>query len=226
MKYLIGAFLTIFALNSNAQVLSYSDGVLEVEGDMVKTINIKLDPKPATVRSSFENWMDDKYDVDLDGKKLLFFDKEYMSAKGVVIPEVSTRKIDLMVKVDESATTSTTLHVFASFGYNNWITPSDYPYEFAALEGIVYDYVSEYLPEYYLERVEKTKEMLEDLSEDRVDLKDDMKDNNEEILKLQTENAELMKKLKENQMKISSTKSKLTKRNKEYKSINKRVKNK
>ena len=226
MKSLIVAFLTIFTMSLSAQILTYSDGKLNVEGEMVHTINIKLDPKPETVRNSFENWMDDKYDVDLDGKKLLFFEKEYMSAKGVVIPEVSSRKIDLMVKVDESKSNSTTLHVFASFGYNNWITTNEYPYEFAALEGIVYDYVSEYLPNYYLEKVEKTKDALEELSENRVDLKDDMKDNNEEIEKLKSENAELMKKLKENQKKISSTKSRLIQRNKDFKSINKRVKNK
>lgn len=226
MKYLIGIICLIFSMSMNAQILTYSDGQIMYEDESIKTINITLDPQPKTVRSSFENWMDDKYDVDLDGKTLLFFDKEFMKAQGVVIPEISQRKIDLLVKVDETQTNATTLHVFASFGYNNWITLEDNPIEFLALESIVYDYVSDYLPEYYMDKVDNTEEALTDLNEDRVDLKSDVEDNEAEIAKLKKENNELMMKLKENQKKINSTKSKLTKRNKDYQSIRNRVKNK
>jgi hypothetical protein len=174
MKFIIPFLLfTLITITITAQNLSYSSGTTEVEGEIVKTINVKLDPKPETVKGSFENWMEDNYDVDLDGKRLLFFDKKVMSAKGVVIPAISSRRIDLNVRVDESNEDFTTLQVYASFGYNNWITPMDYPYEYAALEGIVYEYISDYLPEYYLNRIEDTKEQLADLKEDKEELNED-----------------------------------------------------
>lgn len=216
--------LTIFSLASNAQVLSYSNGMIDVDGELVQTINIKLDPKPETIRESFEQWMDDNYDVDLDGKTLLFFDKDEMSAEGVVIESVSTRKIDLKVRVNETDSDATILNVYASFGYNNWINPIDYPYEFAALEGIVYEYVAAYLPKYYMEKVANTKEKITDLNDDRSELQEEIDENESDIKDLKEENMELMKKLKKNQMEINSSKSKLTKRNKEYNSIKERVK--
>jgi hypothetical protein len=226
MKFIIPFLLfTLITITITAQNLSYSSGTTEVEGEIVKTINVKLDPKPETVKGSFENWMEDNYDVDLDGKRLLFFDKKVMSAKGVVIPAISSRRIDLNVRVDESNEDFTTLQVYASFGYNNWITPMDYPYEYAALEGIVYEYISDYLPEYYLNRIEDTKEQLADLKEDKEELNEDVIDNKERIEELKKENEELMRRLKENQANINETKSKLSKRNKQYESINRRVKN-
>lgn len=225
MKYLLSTLIMMLAFFSNAQLLTYSDGMIEYNNEMVKTINIKLDPKPGDVRSSFEKWMDNNYDVDLDGRSLLFFEKEYMSAKGVVIPEVSSRKIDVMVKVDETAANATTLHVFASFGYDNWITLDQYPVEFMALEEIVYEYVADFLPEYYKGKVENTRENLEDLNERKEDLSDDVKDNEEEIAKLKKENQELRVKMQENQKKINNAKAKLVKRDKELKSVKRRVKN-
>ena len=123
----------------------------------------------------------DKYDVNLDGKKLLFFNKEYMTAEGVVIPQISPRKMDLRVKVDESEKGNTVLHVFAAYGYNNWITPEDHPYAYDSLKGIVYDFVSEYLPEYYYERIEETEENIEDLKADNNDIEKDLAKNKEDI---------------------------------------------
>jgi len=223
MKYIIATLFTIITYGANAQSLSYFEGMVDYKGESIKTIDVILNPKVNTIKDKFEDWMDDNYDVDLDGKKLLFFNKEYLEANGVVISEVSDRKIDLKVKVDETTKGLTKLNVFASFGYNNWITEERNPSEFEALRGIVYDFVSEYLPEYYLEKVEESNEKLDDLSESRSNLKDEVKENQEDISKLEKENEELMAKLKANQEKIDKWNAKKNKRTKEYKSVRKKV---
>lgn len=223
MRYLIALIFTTFTLTANTQMLSYADALVEYDGQMVSTINVTLDPKPEQVRNSFESWMDDNYDVDLNGRTLLFFERDVMKAQGVVIPLVSDRRIDLMVMVDENSDKATNLHVFASFGYDNWITLERYPAEFVALENIVYEYVSTYLPEYYQEKVSEAEEVLIDLKDDRMDLKEEVEENKEEIEELMQENEDLMMKLRDNQKKISLHKSKLNSRSDDYKIMKKRV---
>lgn len=223
MKYLLAMFFTILTLGIQAQNLSYQDSSIEFEGDQVQTIDVLLSPQVNTIKDKFENWMDENYDVDLDGKKLLFFDKEFLTANGVVIPQISDKKIDLKVKVDETKAGLTKLNVFASFGYNNWITEEDHPYEYAALRSIVYNFISDYLPKYYYQKVDDSTKNLASLSEKRADLKDDVKENEEDINKLEKENKEILIKLKENQDKINRTKSELKRRNSEYKAVKNRV---
>ncbi|MDF1698375.1 MAG: hypothetical protein P1U56_21170 [Saprospiraceae bacterium] len=223
MKYTIIPFLLFFFTSISAQTLSYSIGEIEYKEDVVKTIKITLDPKPETIKDVFEDWMDDYYNVDLDGKKFLFFDKKYLTAKGIVIPEISTRKIDLIVSVDETEMNSTKLDVFASFGYNNWIQPNEHYSEFAALEGIVYQFVADYLPEYYLDKVEDVREELTDLKDNESEMQEELVENKEDLEKLRMENAELLERLRQNQMKINSVQTRLKLNQKAYKSINKRI---
>ena len=223
MKYILVAFFSFGSLITNAQKLSYNDGTIEFENSTVQTIDVVLNPKVDIIKDKFGEWMDDNYDVDLDGKKLLFFDKELMTANGVVIPPISPNKIDLKVKIDETNAGYTKLNVFASFGYNNWITEKDNPLEFAALRGVVYDFVAEYLPEYYLEKIKESEEKISNLNEKQDDLIDEVKGNKEEIEKLEEENKELMMKLKENQSKLNESKMKMSQRNSEYKMAKRKV---
>jgi len=225
LKNILIALLTIFSIQLTAQKVSYNDGIIQQDGEEVKTVNVILSPKVETIEDKFEEWMSKNYDVDLDGKKLLFFDKEFMTANGVIIPQISSKKIDLKVKVSETKTKDTKLFVFASYGYNNWITPEDHPTAYAALKRIVQNFISEYLPKYYYDKVENTEENIVELKDDRSNLNEDIVENQNEIEKLKKDNIELKRKLKENENNIEDAQKKLSERKKEYKAIKKRVSN-
>ena len=207
----------------NAQEVIFSDGSIMYEDEEVHTINVLLNPKVKTIKDKFGDWMDDNYEVNLDGKKLLFFNKEFMTANGVVIPQISERKIDLKVKVDESTGDKTLLNVFASFGYNNWITEENHPYEYAALRGIVLDFVQDYLPEYYFKKIKATEKEIAEIKDNKDKLEKSVADNKDEINKLMEENKELMEKIKTNQNNLKDAKQKLNSRNDDYKIIKKKV---
>jgi len=223
MKFtsLILTLLITFSLN--AQKVKYNNGNILFDGEELQTIEVKLSPNVSTIKDKFSDWMDDHYDVNLNGKKLLFFDKEFMSAKGVVIPQISDRKIDLRVKVDETSKGKTILHVFAAYGYNNWITPENHPYAYDALRGIVYDFVSDYLPQYYYERVEDSEDMVEDLREDNEDIQADLANNRKEIKELLKKNDNLRLELETNKSELKKANEKLILREQEYQKVKKRV---
>jgi len=223
MKYISTILTLLIAFSLTAQKVSYHEGNIEYEDEQIQTIEVRLTPNVSTIKDKFSDWMNDHYDVNLDGKKLLFFNKEFMTAEGVIIPQISPRKLDLRVKIDESKKDNTILQVFASYGYNNWITQEAHPYAYDALRGIVIDFISDYLPEYYYERVEESKENIDDIEDDQEDIEKDMADNKEEIEELMKKNDELRFELEENRTKLKKANQKLNTRQNEYQSIKKTV---
>ncbi|WP_235296933.1 BAR domain-containing protein [Portibacter marinus] len=223
------SFIFLFtALHS--QKIQYTDGNIEFEDQTVETINIYLEPQVEKVEDRFEEWMRDNYDVNLRDKKFLFFDRDVMIAKEVIIPEVSDRKIDLRVQVDQSIETSSVLHVFASFGYDNWITRSTHPEEHEALKDIVYEFIVDYLPEYYTEKVEDRKEIYGDLAEEIEEIEQEIAENKEEIRENRAEieemmntNEELANSLKENQRRLREARMKVRNSQKTYDAILDRI---
>ena len=223
MKYISTIITLLIAFSLSAQKVEYDEGMIKYDGEDLQTIEVRLTPNVSTIKDKFSEWMNDHYDVNLDGKKLLFFKKEFMTAEGVVIPQISPRKIDLRVKVNEAKKGNTILHVFASYGYNNWITPETHPYAYDALKGIVYDFVSDYLPEYYYERVEESKEKIDDIKDDNEDLESDLINNKKEIDELLKKNDDLRRELEKNKSKLKDANEKLELRQSEYQGIKKKV---
>jgi len=211
------------AYSLTAQTVNYDNGKITYDREEIRTIKVTLKPYVSTIKDKFSDWIDDHYEVDLDEKRLLFFDKEYMTAEGVVIPKVSPRKIDLHVKVDETQKGNTVLHVFASYGYNNWIVPQEHPYAHDALREIVYDFISDYLPEYYYERVEDTQERIEDIKDENSDIAYDLADNKKEIDDLLKKNDELRIELEQNKTKLKKANERLNVRKNEYRKVKNKV---
>jgi len=207
----------------SAQKVDYSDGKIMYDGEELQTVDVRLSPKVATIKDKFESWMNDHYDVNLDGKKLLFFDKEFMTANGVIIPKISPRKIDLKVKVEETNDGDTQLYVFASYGYNNWINTEDHPQAYRALKGIVYDFVADYLPEYYYDKIQETKDQLKDLTDQNIEFQEDIIGKEKDIVELKNEIEDLEKKIKSNESLISIEKEKLGNEKKDYQKVKERV---
>jgi len=225
MKYTLILILSAMTTLISAQTLKYGNGNISFEDRNIETIDVILEPGVSTIKDKFEDWMDDNYDVDLDGKKLLFFDKDIMKAQDVLISEISPKKkITLLVKVDETRKGSTKLNVFAKFLDDTYLTSDEYPAEHKALRGIVYDFVAEYLPEYYMEQVEDTEEEIDDLAETREDIQNKIEENKKKIIELQDKNVELNKKLIKNKKDMKTTEKELQQDNKELNSVKKKVK--
>jgi hypothetical protein len=218
-------FVAISFCNLPAQTLQVNDGHVEYENEKVSTIQIITEPNVTTLKNKFGDWMDDNYGIGLDKKKLLFFNKKFMSAKGVTIKRISSRKIDLIFKIDENNPGKTQIDAFASFGYNNWITPENYPSEYYAFESMIFDFIRDYLPKHYENRIVETKEKLVNLKDKKEALNEEYAENQDDIDDLMQENSGLLEKIKQNSAKINSAKMRLLKRNKELDMVKQKVSN-
>jgi len=216
-------FILLIQINLSAQTYHFGKGQIEYEESTIDAIKVTLDPSPKTTKNNLEDWMNENYDVNLDGKTLLFFDKEYMTAKGVLITEISDKKIDLYVKSEKNEESFTVLYVFSSFGYNSWINKQNHPQEFKNLKGIVDKFVSNYLPEYYANRLEDKRSTLEDLKEDRKDMEEEIVRNNEKIRSLRDENSKISRSLEELGQEIVSQEKEVSKAKMKVKNINNKI---
>ena len=227
MKYhqiVIIFFLSCSALNS--QVYDFIKGTIEHEGAIVQSIQFNLDPKPDLLESKFQSWIDDNYKVDMDDKKLIFFDQDVLEAKGVTIPSVSKRQMDLYVRIDKNQSNASSMHIYASWGYNNWISENNDPLVYSNLKNIAFEFIEEYLPEYYLNAVDNTKENLAELIAETEQLEAEVEGQKLEIEKMIEENNEKMSLILSNKQKIYEAQKKLDTKIEKYNSVQEKINNK
>jgi len=223
MKYIIFTIALCSIISLSAQTLSYTDDYITYDDQHIQTVAATLEPDVSTIKDKFEDWMNDNYNVDLDGKKLLFFNKDVMTAENVVIPQVSDYMIQLNVKVDETHKGKTRLYVFAKKMNGVYISQSTDEQAFSGLKGIVHEFIADYLPEYYMEQIEDTKDDLGNLNDDINDMEDKIKKNEEKIIDIKKENKELREKIDSKNRDIKKTESELKTDKKEFKTIKKKV---
>ena len=157
MKYVMLFLFLAFGLVSEAQTYSMQESMMEQNGELVPTLQITLEPKVSDFSEKFEDYLNNNRDVDLGSKRLMAFDDRIMVAKGLIIKSISNQKIDLKVFLDESALDKTQFNVFASFGFTKWITPRRYPFEYAAMNAFIIEFVKTHLSEYHKDQVEEKK---------------------------------------------------------------------
>lgn len=227
MKYYQIVIIFIISFSTlNSQVYDFTKGTIEHEGAIVQSIQFNLDPKPDLLESKFQTWIDDNYNVDLDDKKLIFFDKDVLEAKGVTIPSVSKRQMDLYVRIDKNQSNASSMHIYASWGYNNWISEKHDPLVYSNLKNIAFEFIEEYLPEYYLNAVDNTREDLVDLIAETEQLEAEVEEQKLEIEKLIEENNEKMSLILMNKQKIYEAQKKLDIKIDKYNKVQDKINNK
>ena len=184
---LSAVFVLFFSTLATAQVGRIMETTVEYDKTTVDALAVTLQPERKDVQEAFEDWMDDRYDINLK-RGGLFANKRTQKAEDAIIPAISADRITFMTKTEEVGD-ETRLYVFAMRG-NNPVDRADYK-AFTGMENIFDSFLSSYQPEYYEERVAEAREELEDLREDLKDAQDDIADNKEKIAKLQKENTEL-----------------------------------
>jgi len=210
--------------SATGQVLAYNNTYLQYEEEQVQSVEVILRPGVELIEDKFNDWLKENHDVKLDQKKFIFFDKEYLTANEVIIPKISDRKIDLKVKVQSTTNDKTQLNIFASFGYNNWVSESNYPKEFAALEELTYAFVKKYLPKYYNEEIENKQSQIRELIKDNEKIQEDINANKEEMTNLEKTNEELLEEWEQNKTNIESLKLKMSNLEDDYNKVIDKIK--
>ena len=223
IKLTLLLFITCFLLGNQcyAQKLMVSSEVVSYDDQQRTCISVQVEPAPKKVKKEVEDWFDDKKDVNIKGIGFLT-NKDVLYAKKISIPEVSSNKMDLYVKVVPSDWGSQ-ICVFVSFGYNIHITPEVYPREYRALKNMTIDFLGDFLTDFYKNKVDKSEEVINDLARERGIMHEQIVDNNKEIAELLMENERLAEEIKKKKAALEATEKRLRAQEAKLKQVDKKL---
>jgi hypothetical protein len=191
--FILSAAFLIIGNQAIAQELMIENEKISYDDQFRTSIKVTMEPNKKEVRTSWENWLEDKYDTKVHGANWLS-KKDVLSAERIKIPIISDQQFDLYAKVVDKGQGSQ-LSIFASFGYDVHITPETFPKEYQALENLTLNFLTDFLTNYYQNRAEDSQKLVGNLENDKNNLQEDISKNKKEIEALKEKNTDL-----ENQM--------------------------
>ncbi len=218
---LAGAVLLFSGLN--AQTTRPDDGTIRYEKATRPALVIHLDPETKPLKEAWTDYLKDQYDVKLKGFGFLS-NKDVLYKEGISFPAISDKKIDFYTEIIQDETGSK-MSVFATHGYDSYLSPTDYSDEYANMRKIFEDFLKSYVPNYYKDMVENTQEVVDDLSKDREKLSKDIEKNNRKIQKMSEDLEELKQEVEEDKSTLQQTDEKLQGRQEKLKVLQLKLKN-
>ena len=188
--------LSFFLMSASyAQKIQLTEGMVNHNGVEQASIIATIEPPTKAIKEALKDWMKEEHEVDLKGYGFLT-NKATLSAEGVIIPEISKKRIDFFAKVTKEGNKSE-MQVFSSFGPEVPINAVAYPTAYAALQNLTLDFLDDFLPKWYRSRIAEAQEVVSDLRRERENLMNDKQDNQEEMRELQEELTEVEQDLDE-----------------------------
>lgn len=197
------ALLCFFLLSSflvHSQKLAISNETIIHEGKERSAIKVVFAPDSKDVKKSFKHYMDDRYDIDVEGIGFLK-NKQVIYTEPNIIPSISNQKMELFAKVVGNGKESM-MYIFGQIEYNNQITPNTHYTEYGNMRDLTIDFINKLLPNYYQDIVEDQRDEVDDLEEDQKDMRKKLDKNKKKIAELIEENKKLEIKIAENKVKL------------------------
>lgn len=214
---LLGLFLMSVTF-LNAQILNVSNETIIHDGKERSAVKVTIAPDSKKVKKSFKDYMDDQYEVEVEGIGFLK-NKEVVYTNPTVITPISTKPMELFAKVVENGS-QTNMYVFGQIGYSSQITPTSNWTEYNAMKDLTIDFLNKLLPNYYQDIVENQRDEVADLEDDRDDMRKKLDKNKDKIFELQKENEELERKLTSTKVKLEQSIETLDKKKEALKKVN------
>lgn len=202
--------LTIFLclpMILNAQVLNISNETILHENINRNAIKVVIAPDSKEVKKEFKDFMDDKFDVKVEGIGFLK-NKDVLYTAQRVIPAIASQSMQLSAKIIE-VNGQTEMYVFGQFDNNNQISPTKSYAAYAGMKDVTINFLNTLLPDYYKDIVEDQSDLVADLEDSEEDIQKKLEQNRKRIKKLNQENIELEKRLASTRTKLEQNKNEL-----------------
>ncbi|MGB3546678.1 MAG: hypothetical protein WBA17_06870 [Saprospiraceae bacterium] len=161
----------------------------------MSAVMVRIDAPRDAVEDKWDEFWDDKYDVDIDKK-----DKDRnqitMVAEQVSIPAVSDKNFDLMTKVADSGDGST-VYMGVSFGYDVEASNTQYTSSYQAAKAIMRDFQTYFYDKYFGDQLAELNDELKDVRDDREDASEDQQKSKKKIEKWQKKIADYEEKIQD-----------------------------
>lgn len=174
--------LTVWVAQAQT-ALKIDTSSISYENKLRPCLEASVDPPRKDLKKAWDNYLNKNYKVDLKG---VGKDKDMYGAKDVMVAAISDKRMNFYTSIAETANGSD-IKVFASFGYDIYISSDSFPKEFAALQNITHSFLKDYLNKYYSDAIKTSTKLVSKMGKEKTKLVKSISKNTKKIEKLSKE---------------------------------------
>ena len=200
MRPLFLLLLSALTLTLSAQRNNVKEGSAEFDKQRMSALQLDLDAGTDAVMDLWDEFWDDRYDIDVDKK-----DKDRQGttyyAEQVSMPIVSDKNFDLWSKVSGSDERST-VSMAVAFTANDVVTRDKYRSSYDAASALLEEFRTYFYTQYFDERLEEARDELEDIRDDSQDASKDAEKARKKIAKMERKIEKLREDIEETRAEV------------------------
>ena len=188
-RILIGILMGAFSIGAKTQTIRIEKTVISFENKLRPCLATNVEPIPKELKKDWVNYLNKNYGVKLNGVGI-FTDDDLLKIEDVTAIAISDKRFNLYTMITKTAEGSS-MKVFASHGYDDYIGDEKYPKEFDQLNAILNKFLSEELNRYYTSKSNKMTSDIKDLDDKRIKERKSIERNNGKLFDVNKDIASL-----------------------------------
>ena len=188
-RILPGILIGVFSLGMNAQTIKIEKTVISYENKLRPCLASNIEPLPKELKKDWVNYLNKNYGVKLNGIGM-FSDDDLLKIEDVTAIAISDKRFNLYTMITKTPEGSS-MKVFASHGYDDFIGDEKYPKEFDGLSNILNKFLSEELNHFYTDKNNKLTGDLKAMNDKRVAERKSIENNKSKLYDINKEIAVL-----------------------------------
>ncbi|WP_020539209.1 hypothetical protein [Lewinella cohaerens] len=169
-------FLSLFSmaiLSISALAQSQAINKVSFEDVEIAAYQININIAPDRVIDLWDEFWDDRYNVDVD-REDRNREREIYLAKKIQVESISSKSLDVYSKLTTTAKDNTTVSLGFGVGYDVYASKDQFSDTFAAAERILNEFETYSYQKFYSQQVEEWQKQLEDAKEEKVEVEEEI----------------------------------------------------
>jgi len=187
--FVLSILLGGISIGVMAQTLVIEKTVISYENKLRPCLASNVEPVSKQLKKDWVNYLNKNYGVKLNGIGM-FSDDDLLKIEDVTAIAISDKRFNLYTMITKTAEGSS-MKVFASHGYDDFIGDEKYPKEFDGLNSILNKFLSEELNHFYTDKNNKLTGDLKDMNNKRVSERKSIENNKSKLYDINKEIAVL-----------------------------------
>jgi len=168
LKVALTSFILFFGYYQTvrAQTFILENTQISFDSKLRPALAANIEPEAKSFKKAWAHYLKKTHQVKLKGIGFLV-NRDLLSAKDVIVAAVSSKRMNIYTRIMETSDGSE-VKLFASFGYDIFIGPENYPNEYASMQAILNTFLIENLQNYYNNEIKETSKRITGLQKEKV----------------------------------------------------------
>lgn len=180
---ILSLLFALFMSATHAQVSWITDATVQHHDKFRPGQTISLLAEPKDVKKAWKDFLNDRYDMDVEGLGFLT-NKDLLTAEKVFLPTMRDHTLDIFAEIvpaENKGMAKTQMTIFAAYGYDMYINRYEHREAYKEVRAMFNAFLSDFVPTFYEEKIDEMSDGIADLEKDKMKLIEDNQDIKEDI---------------------------------------------